>query len=288
MFPLIKGFPERSRFMPPSQLTNLAILYQDDFYVAVDKPAGMIVHRGANASDGEPVLLQTLRDQIGRHVYPVHRLDQPTSGVILFGLSSSAAAAMVEQFTQRQVEKYYQALVRGWMHREGCLRIPLIATNEESPAQHSLGEITRQKAETVYSTIRWYEVPACLNIDSSRCFSLVEAYPRTGRWHQIRRHLKHIAHPIIGDYRHGDDRYNRWCEERFGNNRLLLASCYIAFRHPFSGKLTTIRASRGEAFDTLISTLTAFEVPIQTARLPQQPSSQKYESSQSDIWYMNS
>jgi tRNA pseudouridine65 synthase len=191
---------------------------------------------------------------------------------------------MVEQFTQRQVVKYYQALVRGWMHREGSLRIPLVTTDEESPSSHATREKSKQKAETFFSTIRWYELPCRLATDSCSPFSLIEAHPKTGRWHQIRRHLKHIAHPIIGDYRHGDDRYNRWFEEHYGNNRLLLASCLIEFRHPFSGNLTTIRAGRGETFDTLISKLTAFEVPIQTARLPQQPSSQKYESSQSDIW----
>ncbi len=234
----------------------------------------MIVHRGSKGDGIEPVLLQSLRDQIGRHVYPVHRLDQPTSGAILFGLSPSAAAAIVEQFTQRQVAKYYQALVRGWMHRDGCLRIPLATSDEESSSERGILDISRQKAETTFSTIRWYDVPECRDAELSSRFSLVEAHPKTGRWHQIRRHLKHIAHPIIGDYRHGDDRYNRWFEKYYRNSRLLLASCYIEFRHPFSGKLTTIRAGRGESFDNLISKLTKFEVPIQTARLPQQPRSQ--------------
>jgi len=274
--------------MQPTQLTELAILYRDEYYVAVDKPAGMIVHRGSNGGGLEPVLLQTLRDQIGRHVYPVHRLDQPTSGAILFGLNPTAAAAMVEQFTQRQVTKYYQAFVRGWMHRDGCLRIPLATSGEEASPKPGMLDISKQKAETVYSTIRWYELPFCLDAESSSRFSLVEAHPKTGRWHQIRRHLKHIAHPIIGDYRHGDDRYNHWFEKHYRNTRLLLASCYIEFSHPFSGTLTTIRAGRGEIFDNLISELSKFEVPIQTARLPQQPNSQINDNGTLDRWSMTS
>ncbi len=268
--------------MQPIQSNELTILYRDDYYVAVDKPPGMLVHRGSLHVGNEPVLLQTLRDQIDCHVYPVHRLDQPTSGVILFGLSPSAAAAMVEQFTRRQVAKYYQAFVRGWMHREGCLRIPLISKPGEYLSNFDTFEIATQVAETHFVTIRWYELPEYLETGTSSRFSLVEARPRTGRWHQIRRHLKHIAHPIIGDYRHGDDRYNCWFEKHYGMNRLLLVACFVEFRHPFSGKLVSIRVGRGEDFDDLLFRISAFEVPIQLDRIPKQPQSQQLDDDEHD------
>ena len=278
----MKNWDSRISLMQPIQSSELTILYRDEYFVAVDKPSGMIVHRSSKDVGTELVLLQTLREQIGSVVYPVHRLDQPTSGAILFGLSPSSAAAMVEQFTQRQVAKYYQAFVRGWMHRNGSLRMPLAIENRDHSRSRDKIEIRLQKTETDYSTIRWYEVPECLETGESSRFSLVEANPKTGRWHQIRRHLKHIAHPIIGDYRHGDDRYNDWIKKHYACDRLLLASCYIEFRHPFSNQLTTIRAGRGESFDVLLSKLTKFEVPIQPARLPQQPYSQQVDNDSND------
>lgn len=237
----------------------------------------MIVHRGSFQLGNAPVLLQTLRDQLNCLVYPVHRLDQPTSGVILFGLNPSAAASMVDLFTRRQVGKYYQAFVRGWMHREGRLKIPLITGQAEFRSIPESLYVEKQNAITDYTTIRWYEIPDLRSDGLIDQFSLVEAQPRTGRWHQIRRHLKHVAHPIIGDYRHGDDRYTRWFETHLDIHRMLLAACYIEFRHPYSGEWVAIRSNRGEAFDTLLSQLSNREVPIRTDRIPQQPSSQELD-----------
>ncbi len=270
--------------MGPFRLNELTLLYRDEYLVAVDKPPGMIVHRvSADDRNDDPVLLQTLRDQLDRLVYPVHRLDQPTSGAILFGLCPTAAAAMVDLFTRRQVSKYYQAFVRGWMHREGRLRIRLVSCQDDPNSRPESLEIFAQDARTDFKTIRWYKIPDCLKEGISSRFSLVEAQPRTGRWHQIRRHLKHIAHPVIGDYRHGDDRYNRWFESSFGSNRLMLAACYIEFRHPFTGKLISIRAPRGENFDDLIAQLRMFEVPIQPDQIPAQPQSQQLDEEESSM-----
>ncbi|MDZ4851144.1 MAG: pseudouridine synthase [Pirellulaceae bacterium] len=250
-------------------MTILNILYRDEHFVAVDKPPGMIVHRGSNSIGDQPVLLQTLRDQIDCLVYPVHRLDQPTSGVILFGLNPKAAATMVDLFTRRLVAKYYQAFVRGWLHRDMRLRIPLVSSDDDVRSHRSSTiSPAKQSAETHLTTIRWYELPNCAETHRTGRFSLVEARPKTGRWHQIRRHLKHIAHPIIGDFRHGDDRYNRWFELNYVTNRLMLAACYLEFRHPFTGQRIAIRAPRGSGFDELVDRMSDFEVPIEADRIP--------------------
>ncbi len=272
----------------PIRLAELNLLYRDEYLVAVDKPPGMIVHRVLNSvRNDEPVLLQTLRDQLDCLVYPVHRLDQPTSGVILFGLSPTVAAAMVDLFTRRHVAKYYQAFVRGWMHREGRIQVPLVTPQDEPIPKPKTLHIATQAARTDFSTIRWYELPNCIAEGTSSRFSLVEAQPRTGRWHQIRRHLKHIAHPIIGDYRHGDERYNRWFETFLGTHRLMLAACYIEFRHPFTGNLISIRAPRGENFDELLRRISDFEIPIELERLPHQPQSQQVDGDKSDDCYLS-
>jgi len=197
----------------------LPLLYGDDRLVAVAKPSGLPVHRGWSRE--RIVALTLARDRIGRHVYPVHRLDRATSGVLLFALDPEAARRLQEQFEAGAVRKRYLALVRGITPAEGVIDHPL-PREEDGP---------RVPAVTGYRRLGTFEL-----------YSLVEAYPRTGRRHQIRRHLKHVSHPVIGDVRYGKGEHNRLFRERFGLHRLALHALEIAFAHPDDGRLLEIAA----------------------------------------------
>jgi tRNA pseudouridine65 synthase len=198
---------------------SLEILYRDDELVAVDKPSGMAVHRGW-ARDGVPAL-QALRDQLGRHVYPVHRLDRGTSGVLLFALSGEVAGAVQSQLEAHEVEKVYIALCRG--NDPGLVRVEHPLAREEG------GEA--RPAVTDFKLLGRFER-----------YGLYEARPLTGRRHQIRRHLKHASHPIIGDTTYGKGEHNRIFRERFGFQRLALHASELRLRHPISGAPLHVRA----------------------------------------------
>jgi tRNA pseudouridine65 synthase len=220
---------------------NLTILYRDDDYIAVDKPAGLQVHRSWISEEREAFLLQRLRDQIGRRVYTIHRLDRPTSGVILFALSSEAARAMCGVFENREVEKGYLAIVRGYTDDEGRIDYPL----QEEPHKPA------QQAVTDYRTLARVELPIPVGRYNTARYSLVEVMPLTGRSRQIRKHFHHIFHPLIGDTSHGEGRHNRLFREHFQVERLLLHAHRLAFRHPLSGEAITIQAPLPEEFARL-------------------------------------
>jgi len=194
--------------------TALTILFRDESLIAVDKPAGLAVHRGwAREHD---VALLRLRDQIGARVFPVHRLDRATSGVLLFALSAEMAGRVCASFVAGEVEKTYLALVRG---------VP----PEEILVDHPLppGEDTHAP-----------RVPAQTMIVRREVFgrySLVEARPLTGRLHQVRRHLKHISCPLIGDVNYGKGEHNRLFRERYGLHRLFLHATRLRLPHPVQG-----------------------------------------------------
>jgi tRNA pseudouridine65 synthase len=187
----------------------LEILHCDADLVAVNKPAGTPVHRGW-ARDGVTVV-QALRDQLGQRVYPVHRLDRPTSGVLLFALSSETARVVQAEFTAHSVEKRYLALCRGHDSALGRVDHPLA----KRPGAEPRPAITDLKL-----------------LGQFERYGLFEAWPRTGRLHQIRRHLKHESHPIIGDVRYGKGEHNRLFRERFGFHRLALHAAQLTLRHP--------------------------------------------------------
>ena len=202
--------------MPPP---TLKLLHQDGSLVAVDKPSGLPVHRGWSRE--RTVALTLARDRLGRHVYPVHRLDQATSGVLLFALDPEAARRLQEQLAAGTVRKRYLALVRGITPAEGVIDHS-IPREDDGP---------RVPAVTEYRRLGTFER-----------YSLVEAVPRTGRRHQIRRHFKHISHPLIGDVRYGKGEHNRLFRERFGLHRLALHALEIAFAHPGDGRPLAIAA----------------------------------------------
>lgn len=225
--------------MPQPPLT---ILYRDDNYIAVDKPSGLQVHRSWISEENEHFLLQQLRDQIGQRVYIIHRLDRPTSGVILFALSSEAARAMCGVFERRRLEKTYLAIARGYCDEQGHIDYPL----REEPDK------PLQDAVTDYRTLATVELPIPVGRYNTARYSLVEIKPLTGRSRQIRKHFHHIFHPLIGDTSHGEGRHNRLFRERFAVQRLLLHAWKLSFRHPLNGKNMEITAPLPEEFERLM------------------------------------
>lgn len=241
-------------FVVESLKYPIQVVYSDDDLVAVYKPAGVMVHRGSMTLQNEPVLLQTLRDQLQQFLYPIHRLDRPTAGLVLMATSSNVAGKLGEMFMSHQVQKHYQALVRGYMPDETTVDRPLLHPkyfDERFSSDHPL-----QPAKTHFRCLRRFEVPWPASGFSSARFSLLEIRPESGRWHQIRRHLNHIGHPVIGDHRHGDHRWNQMFYERTGIYRMLLTAMRLDFRHPTSSEPISLLVGRGEAFDDAIEILT--------------------------------
>jgi len=229
----------------PSE-TQLPILLQDDHLVAIHKPPGILMHRSPISRD-RVFVLQTLRDQIGQRVYPVHRLDRATSGVLLFGLSPEAAQKMVRQFEQRTVEKEYRALARGWVEDAGVI---------EHPVADEEGNRIAREAVTDYRCLARGELPFEVDRYPTSRYSLVAVSPRTGRRQQIRRHFKHISHHLIGDTTHGNGKHNRFFRRQFGINRLMLTAHRLVFSHPDTDDRIELQALQelewsrlGEIFD---------------------------------------
>lgn len=227
--------------MPQMQAETLPILYQDEVLVVVNKPSGLLVHRSPIDRHETRFAVQLVRDQIGQKVFPVHRLDKPTSGALVFALNPEVARHLGEQMMGHQVEKTYLAVVRGYAPEAGEIDHPLV----EEPDKRIKGSAQKtdpQPAFSRYRRLAMAELDACIERYPQSRFSLVEVMPETGRRHQIRRHMKHINHPIIGDAKHGRGRYNRYFKEHLDSDRLLLAATSITFTHPVSGERLTVRA----------------------------------------------
>lgn len=218
---------------------TLTLLYQDEHLVAIDKPPGLLVHRTQLAAGEDEAALQLLRDQLDRTVWPVHRLDRGTSGVLLFALSAEVASRLGAMFEQGRMDKRYVALVRGWpAGDEGLVDHPL-ARDPELP---SAGQ-TMLEAQTRWQVLQRLEWPIATDprFTTTRV-ALLEAQPLQGRRHQIRRHLKHIAHPILGDATHGKGPLNRAVAAHLGVQRLWLHGASLALAHPVSGAPLLLQA----------------------------------------------
>lgn len=217
----------------------LPILYQDPHLVAIDKPAGLLVHRSGLDAHETRFAVQLLRDQIGRPVWPAHRLDKGTSGVLLFALDAAIARALGLAFERGEtMRKSYRAVVRGWPPESGSIDHPL----RRMPDDMRTGREEIQEALTRYRTLEHYELPLAQgDFPSTRC-ALVELQPVTGRRHQLRRHLKHVAHPIIGDATHGKGPLNRALAELLGLQRLWLHAAWLELRHPVTDQELLIEA----------------------------------------------
>lgn len=214
----------------------MKILERGDDWIAFHKEGGFHVHPpedGAYPPPRDRVCLYLAREIAGRHVYPVHRLDVGTSGVLLFALSPETASKLARQFQERLVVKTYHAVVRGWPPEEGRIDLPL-----ESDSSGELVECL-----TIYRRLATTELDFSIGgkHPTSR-YSFLELEPRTGRYHQIRRHLNRVSHPIIGDSEHGDSRHNRYFRETLGLPGLCLRATSLRFTDPESGEEKTLVA----------------------------------------------
>lgn len=230
----------------------LEILYRDDYYIAIHKPNGLLVHRTSMDRNATQVAIQLLRDQIGMRVSPVHRLDRPVSGLLLFALTDEALAKGMKLFEERKVQKTYLAIVRGWTPESETIDNPLAKFMDEDARKKS---DTTQTALTEFKTLATSELPYPTDRYETSRFSLVQLHPHTGRRHQLRRHLAHIRHPIIGDTRHGDNTANKHARLHFGIERNLLASTELSFMHPITNEPLHLNCPLAENFATALKSM---------------------------------
>lgn len=234
-----------------SETETLPVLYRDDHLVAVDKPAKLLVHRSGIDAHETRFAVQILRRQLGRLVYPVHRLDKGTSGVLLFALDPQTSRAAQALFENRHVDKTYLAVVRGHPAVSGCIDHPLAAIVDGSATVVP----GLQAAVTRYRRLAIAEVPVSVDRYPTSRYALLELFPESGRRHQLRRHLKHLSHPIIGDTTYGKGRHNRLFAERFGCTRMLLASTRLVLSHPVTGAPLDLRAPLATEFTAVLQHL---------------------------------
>lgn len=278
----------------------LNILYQDEFMVAVDKPAGLFVHRSYMDRDEIYFALQLVRDQVGQYVYPVHRLDRPTSGVLLFALTKEVATKLSEAFAnkssqaefksdteltgkvqdntltaQRDQEyqvkgltldknidgsdlamvKTYYALARGHLVVPADLiDHPLKEKLDKLGDKNVSRDKPAQSAQSYYQVKQQASLPIKVGKFDSVRYSLIQVRPITGRRHQIRRHLAHLRHPIIGDINYGDNKQNPFFIEHFGFKRLMLIAKSLEFNHPISNERIKISAPFDEQWQQVFDT----------------------------------
>lgn len=223
----------------------LSLLHHDDALIAVNKPAGLAVHRSKMVGNADEFLIDLLREQVGGTVYLAHRLDRATSGVLLVARSAEIAAALGEQFMGRDVHKQYLTVVRGWPEpEEGVVDYPLPGSRDSGP---------RRDARTRYRRLDTVEVPIALGRYPQQRYALVLAEPETGRFRQIRKHMAHLHHPVIGDCQHGRSDHNRLYKQYFSCHRMLLHAWRLRFRHPVSGEAMCLEAPLDPAFEGVMS-----------------------------------
>ena len=221
----------------------LEILYEDDSLIAINKPHGLLVHRTKIAADATEFAVQLLRDQIGQRVFPVHRLDRKTSGVLLFAKTEAANSYMQQRFLNRELSKTYHALVRGYTKAVGTIDYALTDTSNKTKA-----------AVTHYKTLEQYELDLPFGKHNTSRYSLVELAPETGRFHQLRKHMAHIFHPIIGDRPHGCNKQNRLWKEKYGMDKMLLHASRLEFSNE-NGLDIVIAAPKSQLFQEVLAML---------------------------------
>jgi len=215
-------------------------IYEDNDYVAIDKPPGHHVHPPENSRWKVPkelVCLYWVRDQLGHYVYPIHRLDAATGGLVLFGKNPEAARKIQELIQSKTISKNYVTVARGYTPDFGIIETPLLSDSSDLMLPSLTQFTTLSKIELNHSVSK---------IHSTTRYSLLKTEPKTGRYHQIRRHLASLSHPIIGDIKHGDSRHNRFFREQLKVSGLLLHSFEISFVQPFTGDLIKIKTPWSE------------------------------------------
>ncbi|MDR6734005.1 pseudouridine synthase [Sphingobacterium sp. 2149] len=227
----------------------LEILYEDESIVAINKPHGLLVHRSSIARDASEFALQLLRDQLGKTVYPAHRLDRKTGGILLFSLNKETDQYLQKSFQERKVDKKYLAVLRGFAPAEGLIDYPL-----------KRDDGTTQEAQTSFRLLAQSELSVPWGKFPTSRYSLVEANPITGRMHQLRRHFAHIFHPIIGDRPHGCNKQNKFWKDTYQMDTMLLHASELTFRHPLSGEDVHIKAPLQPDFIRVLEILNLNEV----------------------------
>jgi tRNA pseudouridine65 synthase len=229
----------------------LEILYQDEHIVAINKPHGLLVHQSPIARDAEEFALQLLRDQLGQNVWPAHRLDRKTGGVLLFSLDQETNKLLQAKFRDNEIDKKYLAVVRGFFPGELTIDYPLRKENG-----------VLQEAFTHIQLISKTEVDFQIGTHSTSRYSLVLAKPQTGRMHQIRKHLAHVMHPIIGDRPHGCNKQNRHFKHELKMDTMLLHAQSLAFKHPHTQENLIITASLQTEFLRMLTELNLIVHPF--------------------------
>ncbi len=229
----------------------LEILYKDEFLVAINKPSGLLVHRSPIDRHETEFAVQILRDQIGQFVYPVHRLDKPTSGVLLFALDKESARLMGEQFMSRESKKSYIAVVRGYADESGIVEHALVEKLDKIADKNASKNREAQEATTEYETLATVELDFAVGKYDKTRYSLVKLYPLTGRKHQLRRHMKHISHHILGDTKYGRGEHNIFIREQFSCHRMLLHAQELQIRHPHTNEMLIIQAPFDDTFKAI-------------------------------------
>lgn len=228
----------------------LPILYRDEALIAINKPSGLLVHRSNIDRHETDFALQRLRNQIGQRVYPLHRLDKPTSGVLMFALSSEHARLASALWSQQRITKRYLCVVRGHMSPfVRCDKALSPTTDDIEKKRHRAPE---QDARTDFYQRACTELDVMIDKYPTSRYALLEAIPHTGRKHQLRRHLKHLSHPIIGDARYGKGRHSRYFRDHLGAGRLLLHAWQLSFTHPITHEPVTICAPLDATWQSLM------------------------------------
>ena len=218
-----------------SEAPEIPILYQDEHLVIIDKPSGLLVHRSEIDKRETLFAIQLTRDTIGQRVYPVHRLDRPTSGALMFALNSDVARLLSEMFIQGEIKKTYLAVVRGYAPDELYIDYPLKEILDKKSDKQANKDKAPQSAQTRLQRLATCELDFPSGRYDKTRYSLLQLTPETGRKHQLRRHMAHIRHPIIGDTNHGDGKQNLAAREHLGLHRLALVATRLEFIHPVTG-----------------------------------------------------
>jgi tRNA pseudouridine65 synthase len=211
---------------------SISVLFEDPQFVAVHKPPGMLVHRSKFATDNH-TLIQAMRIQLGYKVFPLHRLDRGTAGIVLFAKDSESASALGKAIMEHRVDKKYLAIVRGWIPTEGVIDHPL--DNELTGKS--------QDAVTHYRCLAQAELPIPVDRYATSRYSLAEITLQTGRLHQIRKHFRHFRHPINGDRKHGDRHHCNMWRDKLNITGMMLLAWKIKFLHPTTGLETEVQTT---------------------------------------------